>query len=287
MPDTAAVGAPLEMQAVQDLIDTIQIPPRPDLLCNLQKEMEKDDPNLRAMSRMIAKDAALCGALLKSANSAFARLPRKAETVEEAITGLGLQLVSMLVAGFLLRGAFPDSPEFTAFWDTSAKQASAASHIAKALHYDSGETAHVFGLFCDIGMPLMAKRFTDYTETLRLAGQAAEISFTRFEEQRHQTSHTVAGALLARNWMLPRDVIMAIRLHHDPSVFKLTQASAEVRHLIALEIIADLIIEEYRARQPSTELQAMRPAAMQELGLSAGELNDLSVEIHSLFEQEE
>ena len=69
------------MQSVQDvelqlsgpqsdaLVKSIGIPPRPAVLLELQKEIAKEDPDLRSVARLVAGDVALTAALLRTVNS--------------------------------------------------------------------------------------------------------------------------------------------------------------------------------------------------------------------------
>jgi HD-like signal output (HDOD) protein len=72
------------------------------------------------------------------------------------------------------------------------------AHLASRMRICSANIAHTFGLFCDIGIPLLLERFPDYQETLVLAGNDVNEKFTAIEQKRHSTSHTSIGALMAR-----------------------------------------------------------------------------------------
>ena len=58
----------LDGKALRDLVRDIGIPARPQLLVDLQEELDKDDPSLKRVSDIAGSDVALSAALLKMAN---------------------------------------------------------------------------------------------------------------------------------------------------------------------------------------------------------------------------
>ena len=84
------------------------------------------------------------------------------------------------------------------------------------------DIAHTFGLFCDIGVPLLMDRFADYAATYDDACHEQQRRFTEIEDERYSTNHAAIGCLLARNWGLSPDVSWAILLHHDYRVLDAT-----------------------------------------------------------------
>ena len=73
--------ADLDGKALQALVRDIGIPARPQLLVDLQQELERDDPSLKRVADIAGSDVALSAALLKYANSPLMGLSRRAETV--------------------------------------------------------------------------------------------------------------------------------------------------------------------------------------------------------------
>ncbi|WP_028533996.1 HDOD domain-containing protein [Paludibacterium yongneupense] len=287
MPDLDPRLARLDAQEVDDLIHSIHIPPRPSLLADLQQEIDRPDPNLRTLARVVEKDVALSGAFLKTVNSALYHRARKAETVEAALTGLGLNQVSLLAGGFLVRQSFhSDRYELSGFWETSTRRSVAMAYLARELRAGSPDLARSFGLFADLGIPMLMERFGDYGETLRLAHCSMHAPFTEVEDGRHRTNHAVIGALLARNWKLPDDVVLAISLHHDYTAFASDQAPLSVRRLIALGAISDIIIQHYMGLALSADMHRAGPLALDELGVGSDELDDLNSAVHDIFNQD-
>jgi HD-like signal output (HDOD) protein len=249
---TAATMAP--STDIDELIRSIAIPPRPALLTEVQKEMAADDADLGRISRLVGMDVAMTAAVLRSVNSPFYALARKASTLDQAMALLGLRQIGALVTGFAMRQALRgDSANLTRFWDVSTKRSYALSRLARGLRGVEVDVAQSFGLFCDVGIPLLMQRFPDYGATLRDANQSRSQSFTAVEQAAHQTDHAMIGALMARSWGLPKLVCDAIRAHHDYGVFQDAKVPDGVQRLIAMGLLAEVAIQRFAGLNASVE----------------------------------
>ncbi|MBC3907208.1 HDOD domain-containing protein [Undibacterium umbellatum] len=284
MTSTAAAPKLTTEQSVDALIKTIRIPPRPSLLADVQAELAADDPDPRRLTNIIANDVAMSASLLKLANSSFFGLRLKAKSVEHAVNLLGITQCGNLMTGIIARQSIQiEKISLVKFWDFSTKRAQAMTQLARRLRVCPPDQAHTFGLFCDIGIPLLLERFPDYAETLELANQEAQDTFTAVEDHRHATSHTAIGSLMARTWGLPESVSLAILLHHDYSVLNDPNTDESVKSLIALALIAEYGIQKYHGQEFSCEWEKGGGAACEFLGLSADEVDDRFEELHELF----
>ncbi|CAN7577627.1 HDOD domain-containing protein [Pseudoduganella sp. LjRoot289] len=285
---SVAAPAPVIETSVEDaLLRSIRIPPRPSLLLDLQRELAQPDPSPRRIARIIGNDVGMSGALLKLANSPFFGAARKAKSVEQAINFLGINQCAALLTGLLARQAIAgEDGKLDSFWDTSARRAQALVFASRKLRIAPPDIAHTFGLFCDIGVPLLMARFPDYKETFALASQDAQQKFTAVEDLRHSTNHAAIGCLLARNWGLSPDVSWAILHHHDYAVMDDDATDDAVRSLVALSVIADKAIQRYNGYSDSLEWDKGGETACAHLGLSEDETADLLDELHETFHTE-
>ncbi|WP_423709355.1 HDOD domain-containing protein [Undibacterium sp. WLX3042] len=280
-PSTAHVASD---QSVDALIKTIRIPPRPSMLLDLQTELSRKEPDPVRLAAIISNDVSLSASLLKVTNSSFFGLRLKATSVAHAVKLLGIQQCGLLMTGIIARQAVQtEKIPLAKFWDFSSKRAQAMAHLASRMRICSADIAHTFGLFCDIGIPLLLERFPDYQETLVLANQEAEEKFTTIEQQRHSTSHTSIGALMARTWGLPEEVSNGILLHHDYAVLADSATDERVRALVALALVAEYGIHRYHGQEHWTEWDKGGQLARDFLGLANDEVEDRFEELHDLF----
>ncbi|MGO4379209.1 HDOD domain-containing protein [Pseudoduganella sp. RAF53_2] len=280
---TAAAPAPADT-AEEALLRSIRIPPRPSLLVDLQAELGREDPSPRNIARIIANDVGMSGALLKLANSPFYGAQRKAKSVEQAINFLGITNCAALLTGLLARQAIEgNEASLNQFWEMSARRAQALVFISRRLRLAPPDIAHTFGLFCDIGIPILMNRFSDYAATLDRASGSATLKFTAVEDARHMTNHASIGCLLARNWGLSPDVSWAILHHHDYEVLADGATDDAIRSLVAGSVLAERAIQRYHGNPESPEWAKGGELACQHLGMSEDETADLLDELHETF----
>jgi HD-like signal output (HDOD) protein len=238
--------------SIQAMIKDIPIPPRPVVVQQLQTEMGSHEPDLRKAAHIVSLDVGLTVAVLKTINSPLYGLSRKVESVEQAVSMIGLRQLSILVTALAMRSLLKgDAKALGRFFDTSAKRAYAMSRMAKATKVVDVGLAQTYGLFCDVGIPLLLNRFPGYLTTLQNANMDAERSFTAVEQAAHDTDHALIGAMMVKSWGLPASVALAIRLHHDYAVFLDPKIPREISALIAMGLVAEVAIQRF-ARLHST-----------------------------------
>lgn len=232
--------------ALGGLIKDVPIPPRPVVVQHMQAEMAKAEPDMRRIAQIVGQDVGLTVAVLKTVNSPLYALNRRAESVEQAVGLIGLRQLGILVTALAVRGLLKgDGNTLGRFYDTSARRTLAMARMAKATGLVDVAQAQTFGLFCDVGIPLLMQRFPTYKDTLKIANEDPVRSFTAVEHAAHSTDHALIGALMVKTWGLSADVALAIRLHHDYEVFLDPKVPTEVVRLISLNIVAEEAIQRY------------------------------------------
>ncbi len=244
----------LNASAMQDMLKGILIPPRPVLVQQMQTELGKAEPDIRKAAQIVSQDISLTVAVLKIVNSPMYGLSRKADSVDQAVSLIGLRQLAMLVTALSVRGLLKgDSQMLGRFYDTSAKRSYAMTRMAKATKVVDVGLAQMYGLFCDVGITLLMSRFPNYIETLKVANTDPVRSFTQIEQEAHHTDHALIGAMMVKSWELPNTVALAIRLHHDYQVFLDPKIPNEVSRLIALGLVAEVAIQRFARLHSNVE----------------------------------
>ncbi|GGC78349.1 HDOD domain-containing protein [Undibacterium terreum] len=263
---------------------TIRIPPRPSLLADVQQELSARDPDPRKLAKIIAHDVSLAASLMKLTNSSFFGLRLKASSVEHAVDLLGLNQCSLLLTGIIARQTISQGGASMArFWDFSTKRAQAMAYLARQMRACPTDLAHTFGLFCDIGVPLLMEKFPDYSKSMEKASRDFINSITDLEDLRFNANHAAVGSLLARTWGLPNEVSLAILLQHDYRSLQDRATEDSVRTLIALSLLAEYAIHKYHGEDVFAEWEKGGDIACHFLGLSQHEVEDRFEELHEMF----
>jgi HD-like signal output (HDOD) protein len=275
-----------DQQSLDNLMKTIRIPPRPSLLVEMQEELRQEDPSAKGLATIISKDVALAASLMKLTNSSFLGLRLKAQSIDHAVSLIGTKQTGLLMTGIIARQSVNvGAKSLGKFWETSSKRAQAMSTLARRAKVCSADVAHTFGLFCDIGVPILMERFPAYEVTWKEANSDFDTPLTALEDRHHITNHASIGSLMARTWGLPEQVSTAILLHHDYAILEDTNTEESVRGLIALSSLAEFAIQKYEGQETSPEWHKAGVHVCQYLGIDQQDVEDWCEELHVIFNQ--
>ncbi len=197
---------------------TLVLPPCPAVLAGLFEAIQRDH-DLREVASLIAADPAICGAVLRTANSAAEGIHASFRDPLQAVTKLGVRRVLGIACAIAAPGAFPLPPQMAErFWRLSRTMAEAARQVAKRIPGPAEEDAYLYGLFRDCGIPLLMLHYPDYEQTVQDA-LAENLPSTKLEYFRYGTHHAMVGGLITRHWKMPDDLVLAIRHQHDATLF--------------------------------------------------------------------
>lgn len=282
---------PQEFARLEDYAEAIvrklQLPPCPDILTSMGRELAREHPDVQRIATEAAKDVASSATLLKTVNSAWYGLANKARSVQQAIAYLGLERTSLLLAGLLLRNVFPSTRRqaMARFWEASTQLALTLAFYAKVLGRGDRDEIHTFGLFRDAGSAVLIQRFDDYDPLALDSESLLGPTLTEIEQARFGTDHAVIGAVLARDWGLPEPMCDAILWHHADFVLDMEArpiADAAVE-MIALGVLGDRAMDRYRGAARSESSGQVLDAAMRTLGIDRRQHADLEAEALGLL----
>jgi HD-like signal output (HDOD) protein len=287
MPATLThdIDSELDLARSEGPVRTIVIPPCPELLQRLQAAMQSGDPDWGEVHDIASADVAMAASLVRAANSPLYARSSTVQGVEQAMALLGLRQTAALLTQFLTARALPvKHPALENFWETSAQRAHAITFIARQLYGLSPDLAHAFGLFCDVGVPILLKSLPGYAGTLAEARARRDRPMTSTEQAAHRTDHAIVGALVARTWRLPPQLKLAIRLHHEAEVLVDRRIDETIRHLIAAGLAAEHIVGQLAGLPVSIEWTQRGSACLTHLQVDAAELLHWQDELACLAE---
>jgi HD-like signal output (HDOD) protein len=190
----------------------IDIPAQPQSLVQLSLLLADDDVNLQAAATLIETDMALAAAVLKAVNSSLYGLKGRVQSVQQAITYLGMREVAAVTFEMGLRAAFPPAPELDPLWRRAARRGLLMGRLAARLGLD-GWAAHSAGLFEECGKAVLFRHATDhYRAMLRAAGDD-DGELVTLEKAGFGVSHDALGAALCESWGLGAAAVASVRQH--------------------------------------------------------------------------
>ncbi len=273
-----------EQQQIEKLLSSqIQIPPRPLILLEIDRLLQKPNNQLEEIAHLINQDVALSAAIFKLVNSSFYKMPSPIENISKAITILGLSQVSNLIKGISLRKAIGGNEvAFEKFWERSDEIALLCAIIAKkqiSACNIAVDQAFMAGLFHECGVPILMQRFPDYCQTFRLNHGSDWPNF-REEDEHFKTDHAVVGYMVTRHWNLPEFICQAVRYHHD----RLNVDYAALTMVSILQLARHLHLISHRLVDP--DWPKMKNFVLEEIGVGLEESNEFIEDVLEKFHQQ-
>ena len=274
-----------DKKAADDLLATgIRIPPQPRILIELREAIDGSNCTVGTISRIINQDPGLVAMLFRISRSpAFSR-GRKFDKLGNVLQVIGVQQTYNLVQSIALSTAIGGATQnaMARFWSRAGAVAELSSLIAEdhvAVCNVFPDQAYLAGIFHQCGVPVLMMRFPDYCKKLHLDDTQSWPDLAE-EDAIFNVDHCSIGYLVARHWGLPDFVCAAVRYHDEFPPEAVGQA-------LSLVCIVQLAIHGYLVnnRQTNPAWGTIGARVLEELGLSAHELNDYLDEVLRRFNQ--
>jgi putative nucleotidyltransferase with HDIG domain len=205
------------------LLSTEQLPTLPNVVQRILEITGDPLSSTRQLTRLIERDPALSGNLLKLINSAYFGFSRHIYQVHDAVVLVGYATIRGLALGTSVISNLKVGPNLDArrFWEHSLATAIAADLLARDLAHERAEMAFVAGLLHDVGGLAMALAIPE--RRWPPSGQDGSDPLA-LEEAAYGMTHAAAGGAIARQWRFPPDLTRSIEEHHldpkgDPNLY--------------------------------------------------------------------
>jgi len=197
------------------------LPALPDVFARIIEELQRPEPDMKRLGRLVSADVNLYATLLKMVNSSFFGLSATVSAPERVVSLLGTDILKGLVLGAhvlnrLERGGFTLF-SLEGLWSHCFRVAQFARIIARS----QGEPARVqelcysAGLLHDLGKFILAQEMPDEYAALLGRLQEGGRSLLELEREVLDVSHGEVGGYLLGLWGIGPEVVQAVFDHHD------------------------------------------------------------------------
>ncbi|WP_347989344.1 HDOD domain-containing protein [Methylomonas sp. AM2-LC] len=233
----------IEEETANKLLKGICIPPQPQIMVDLQMEMQMPETSLENICAIISKDIGISGCILKVVNSPFFKLSNQIASIKEALCLLGIVNIANIINSLSIRDSFSDAKiiEMTPFWDNAMDVAMTSAAISRQLGLATPDEAYTLGLFHNTGIPLLVDKHPQYPKILAEAYNESKRKITDIENDRIGTNHAVVGYFVAKAWKLPSYLAEVIASHHKTEdIFAdIVQTDKHQKNLLAILKLAE------------------------------------------------
>ena len=212
------------------------VPRLPDLVAQLLGALSDENISTAALSAEVGRDLVLVAEVIREANSAYYRPARPIETLEGAVTMLGLNGLRMLLAKIAMRPLIRTKVQGVArqvapaVWKHSERCAFAASVMAPGLSAGVFES-YLAGLMQNVGLQV-AFQVADRVCEGKVPGSGT------FGVELIAASRLLSS-VIASHWDFPAEVVDAIARAGDPDASHLAQALAQGDRIAKLRLLLD------------------------------------------------
>jgi len=227
------------MKAESLVEGTVQVGTLPAVFFRVNEAVEDPETTFADLGRIIGADSGLTARLLKIVNSPYYGFETTIDTLEHAITLVGMGEVRDLVLATTViryfRGVRGEQLDMASFWLHSIACGIAARNIA-VLRQEAGvERYYVAGLLHDIGRLVL---FMNYPNEMKEAVLRYERGGLLIDAEREVlgVDHAEVGAALLAKWKLPASLAAMVRGHHAPNVADQNFTGSAIVH------VADVLV---------------------------------------------
>jgi len=236
---------------------------------------------LREVSGLVVADPGIAARVLKVANSSFYGRPRHIDTIDRAVTLMGVDAVRGIAAAACLDRAVPMRGE-TGLLDPSAlvrhsvTAALSAEQLARLRRPQIAAEAFIAGLLHDLGAIIQAR--VD-PEGLRRMIEALRKNpredLRELQSQCVSTTQERCAAVLFENWQLPASLTASASHHHYP-----LEAPEEHRTLTAFVYLGNHIsVMEGQTFPLEPAAASLDPAVLAETGVREEDIERVAREL--------
>lgn len=201
----------------------VEFPPMPEMAREIMAL--GPEPSAQELARVVDKDPAMAGQIMRYALSPFFGYRGKIHSVQAAVSRVlgverAIELVFGLAAGKTFLGPNDGPVGRLAVWThglaTATLAHALAAEVPQALRPAPG-MCYLAGLFQDIGLLLLGHLYPAHIRSLnRALEDDPDASLADVEQRMFGIDHTESGTFLLRKWNMPADLITAVRQHHNP-----------------------------------------------------------------------
>jgi len=224
--------------AVMDILQqgSVTIPAFAGTVTKLRVMLRDPNVDLNKVVEIVKLDPGLASRYLRPVVGDAKSFKKTTSSLRDALEAAGMAGVRREAASIAViecQKGLGVKVNWEMFWLHSVLAARLAETIAKAYRPTTGRE-YLAGLLHDAGKAFLGHYFSREFESVMTQAATRACGMHDLETQALGITHAEISAILCEKWNLHREIVRAVRFHHDPaSPFNRDQANAEEEKFLA------------------------------------------------------
>jgi len=229
------------MTKLSRFVDAARLPVMPEVAAKLIPTLSSDTVELTYLRDVISKDPVLTASVLRWANSPLHGLSRSVNTLDAAISILGLSKIRAQAIATCMSSAFdlPEGLDRGRFWQQSMKCAGYSMWLALAVGLDESE-AWLTGMLLHLGQVLIFQFDKDVAKQLAASNLKSVLRWQREQDLLGVDDAQVVSEA-AKCWNFPKEIVTALKNCSNPLESAKFSKLGGVVHLAAILSECDVV----------------------------------------------
>ncbi|MEM8487867.1 MAG: HDOD domain-containing protein [Bacteroidota bacterium] len=227
--------------------ERLKIPVLPDVVGKVIALINHPKADANTLARLIHKDQALAGYVLRVSNSPIFAGARQIQTLRQAISRIGAKTLGKIALSITMQGKVFKAKGYEhvikSIWRQTLSSGAFAQDFGQLIG-ESSESLYLCGLLHTVGKPVILQALQDLKQELDM-DLSIEAGLSLMEE-----FHQVVGFKVAEQWKMPEAVKEACMHYLEPEGAELYKKEVRVTYLahqFALFVDEDPDVETLRA----------------------------------------
>ena len=275
------------IEGMKQRIESLRhLPTMPEMTSLLLRQLNKPDPSVKDLARVIEKDPSLAAQVIRQARSPYYGYQGKIESIESAIEQvLGFEMVMNMALGLATSKAFSNPSEgplgLKSFWRHAVYSATLCQSLCSIISPNLGITpgnAYLAGLLHNIGFLLMGHKLKPEFYLLNRVIEAnPDVPIPLIEKRVLGVGHNRIGAWLLNTWDMPKELIAAAGEHHNESYVGPHASYAR------LVLLVDHLLKRFEIGDAPSDTPP--PSIVTSLGINVGRARELADQMMDASEE--
>jgi HD-like signal output (HDOD) protein len=196
----------------------VEIPPLPAAVNRLIAEINRPEPDIDQLARLISSSTGIAAKVIQTVNSALFSLRMPVADVKRAVTLLGLRQIRSIALAYATMDAIPqpkgDLFDHQAFWTDSLLRAIMSRSFSRKMFKNQSEEAFTASLLADVALPVLLCVWREYYEPVIQEWAQSPKRLSEIELGHFGWNHAQAGAWIVQSWEFPEEIVCYLGAHN-------------------------------------------------------------------------